>query len=180
MKKGQYYSVVITLQDVVGSNFVRFGVESTRWDHNIGLGHDAVTKKGQSYQYDKSDKEWLDLKDQSPSNVDAESCCARIKGLASDAELYDIELSKGSISKVTRTSKTKITVTAKKDGLASGYQFGYSTTKNGKYKTVNSTSTKKTISKLKSGSRYYVKVRAYVDFNGEKKFGNWSAVKRSK
>lgn len=180
VKKGQYYSVVITLQDVVGSTSVKYGVEATRWDHYIGLGHDAVTKKGQSYQYDKSGKRWLDLKNQSPSSINAGSCCARIKGLASDAELSDIALSRGSVSKITRTSKTKITATAKKDGLASGYQFGYSTAKNGKYKTVNSTSTKKTISKLKSGKRYYIKVRAYVNFDGLKKYGAWSTAKRSK
>lgn len=39
---------------------------------------------------------------------------------------------------------------------------------------------RKTISKLASGKKYYVKVRAYRTINGKKYYGNYSAVKAMK
>ena len=62
-----------------------------------------------------------------------------------------------------------------------GYQVQYSTNRDfitSKKKTVtNSAAKSTTISKLKKGKKYYVKVRAYVTTNGVKEYGGWSKVK---
>ena len=83
----------------------------------------------------------------------------------------------------------KLTVSWKKDKRATGYQIQYSTDKKFKkgvktaplvknYKTVS-----KTISKLKAGKKYYVRVRSYkkVKISGKNVilYGAWSSVKRS-
>lgn len=88
-----------------------------------------------------------------------------------------------------RTKKgKKLTVSWKKDGRATGYQIQYSTNKKFKkdtkttlvknYKTVS-----RTISKLKTGKKYYVRVRSYkkVKISGKNVilYGAWSSVKRS-
>ncbi|MBR0412945.1 MAG: fibronectin type III domain-containing protein [Eubacterium sp.] len=66
-----------------------------------------------------------------------------------------------------------------------GYQVQYSVYKNfKKKKTVTvkgKNNTKKTISKLKSKKRYYVRVRAYINQgNGEKAYSKWSKAKSIK
>lgn len=75
----------------------------------------------------------------------------------------------------------KIKVTYNSVSSADGYQIVYSANKkfkNSKKNTVNKTT--KTISKLKKGKTYYVKVRAYKLSSGTKKFGDFSGVKRIK
>lgn len=81
-----------------------------------------------------------------------------------------------------RAGKKNMTVIYKKTAGASGYQIAYSTNQNSGYKYVNlnNKTVKKTISKLASGKRYYVKVRAYRTINGKKYYGNYSAVKSVK
>ena len=85
-------------------------------------------------------------------------------------------------------AKGKIKVNWKKVSGATGYEVYISTTKNGKYKkaaTIKSgKTTTKTIakigkSKLKSGQRYYVKVRAIKKVNNKNVVGVFSAPKRS-
>ena len=76
----------------------------------------------------------------------------------------------------------KITVSFKKISGAKGYQITYST--NSKFKgssSPNTTSVKKTISKLKKGKTYYVKVRAYkLDSQKNKIYGKYSKVAKVK
>ncbi len=88
---------------------------------------------------------------------------------------------KTSVSKLASSKAKSLTVTLKKTE-ADGYQIRYSLNKNmSKSKTASSTSNKKTISKLKSGKKYYVQVRAYVlDENGKKIYSAWSAKKSIK
>ena len=82
------------------------------------------------------------------------------------------------ISSVTG-GKKNLTVSYKKVTGASGYQIAYSTNQSSGYKylNLNSKTYKKTITKLSSGKKYYVKVRAYKTINGKKYYGNYSAVK---
>ena len=72
--------------------------------------------------------------------------------------------------------KKSFTVTSKATG-ASGYEISYATSKNGKYKTVNTSNQKKTISKLTKGKSYYVKVRAYKVIDGKRIYSGYSSVK---
>ena len=72
--------------------------------------------------------------------------------------------------------KGSLTITAKSTG-ASGYEISYATSKNGKYKTVTSSSQRKTINKLTRGRNYYVKVRAYKIIDGKKVYSGYSSVR---
>lgn len=85
------------------------------------------------------------------------------------------------ISSVTG-GKKNLTVSYRKVTGASGYQIAYSTSQSSGYKylNLNSKTYKKTITKLSSGKKYYVKVRAYKTINGKKYYGNYSVVKSVK
>lgn len=64
-----------------------------------------------------------------------------------------------------------------------GFQLQYATNKrfkSTKNVAVSRGSDSKTIKKLKSGKRYYVRIRAYKFFGGKKIYGKWSAVKNCK
>lgn len=66
-------------------------------------------------------------------------------------------------------------------GSATGYEVQYSTSSSmsgavTKKLTANKPDTL-TVSKLKSGKKYYVRVRSYTNVNGEVYYGNWSDVK---
>lgn len=90
---------------------------------------------------------------------------------------------KAKITKLTTNKKHQIRVTWKKQSAA-GYQVCYSTTKSFKTNTrvlvKNSKATSKTISKLKKGKTYYVKVRAYKMVDGKRVYGSFSTVKKIK
>ena len=90
---------------------------------------------------------------------------------------------KPSIKSIKNTDKGKMVIKLKKKVTgANGYQLVYATnkkfTKNKKTLTLKSTT--KTISKLKKGTTYYVKVRAYKVSNGKKVYGKYSSVKKVK
>ena len=76
----------------------------------------------------------------------------------------------------------RLTVTCKAVKGADGYLIQYSTNKNMKNaKTVSSKTLKKNIYKLKKGTTYYVRVRAYkVDSAGKKVCGKYSGVQAKK
>lgn len=80
------------------------------------------------------------------------------------------------------SKKRNLKVSWSKVSGAKGYQIRYSTSKTFKNsKVVYTTSKYKTLSKLKSGKRYYVKVRAYkLNAKGAKVYGTYSAVKNLK
>lgn len=98
------------------------------------------------------------------------------------AKWKKISLKQAVISKVQNVSGKKMKVTVKKVNGAGGYQIQYSTKSNMKSaKTVTSSKTTKTISKLSKGKKYYVRVRAYKkDSTGKKVTGKWSKVKNVK
>jgi hypothetical protein len=97
-----------------------------------------------------------------------------------------IKPKKESITYLGTKSAKSLLVKWKKDTTVTGYQVQYSTSKKfykSKTKTVTITSKKtikKTISKLKSNKKYYVRVRSYKTSNGKKIYGDWSAVKSVK
>ena len=79
-------------------------------------------------------------------------------------------------------SKKKLTVKWNKDKRADGYQIQYSTSSKFKHSTKITVkkykTTSKTIKSLKSGKKYYVRVRTYKIVKGKKVYGSWSAAKR--
>lgn len=89
---------------------------------------------------------------------------------------------KVSLRSVITISTSSVKVTWKNIEEATGYQIKVSTNNNfSKAKTINTVNaSKKTIKKLKSGTKYYVKVRAYTKINGNKKYGNWSKIRTAK
>lgn len=79
----------------------------------------------------------------------------------------------------------KMTVSWKKGESVKGYQITYATNKSftkdvKKVHVAKAGTTKKTVSKLKSGKTYYVKVRSYITENGTKIYGSYSVVKKIK
>lgn len=89
--------------------------------------------------------------------------------------------SKVSIKSIQTVSTNAIRLSWKKVKKAKGYQIKLAANKNltkGK-KTININKNKKakTIKDLKSGTKYYVKVRAYTKRSGKKIYGKWSKIK---
>ena len=90
-------------------------------------------------------------------------------------------LTKAKIVSVKSVSKKGVKITWNKVKTAKGYQIKYSTKKNmTDAKTVTSGSLSKKITKLKSGKRYYFKVRAYKSADGSRIYGGWSSTKSVK
>ena len=93
------------------------------------------------------------------------------------AATFKIVPKKSAISKLKAGSR-KVTVSWKKHSGASGYQVAYSRSKTKGFKYASRTSkSTKTVSKLKRGVRYYVKVRAYKTIGGTRYYGKWSTTK---
>ena len=90
-------------------------------------------------------------------------------------------LTKAKIVSVKSVSKKGVKITWNKVRTAKGYQIKYSAKKNmTDAKTATSGSLSKKITKLKSGKRYYFKVRAYKTADGSRIYGGWSSTKSVK
>ena len=98
------------------------------------------------------------------------------------AKWIKIKVDKAKLLKITKISvrKVKISYTAIKK--ANGYQIQYAINSKFSGATVKTTTAKSdTISSLKKGKIYYVRVRAYiVDSTGNKIYGAWSNSKNTK
>lgn len=92
----------------------------------------------------------------------------------------------GKLVTVKSRSKKKLEVKWSKDTRATGYEVQYSTSSKFKSKTTKTVQIRKnkitgqTIKKLKSGKKYYVRVRAYKKCGKKKLCGQWSKVKNVK
>lgn len=78
-----------------------------------------------------------------------------------------------------KAGKASITVASASTG-ASGYEILYATSKKGKFKSINTASKTKKITRLTKGKIYYVKVRAYKIINGKKVYSGYSSIKMIK
>ncbi len=103
------------------------------------------------------------------------------KVVAPSASSVQKKPGKTSFKTVAGASK-KVKLTWKKANNASGYLIRYATNKSmKKAKTVSVKGTKKTITKLKGNTRYYLQIKSYVkNANGKKTYSGWSAVKSVK
>ncbi|MBR1752190.1 MAG: leucine-rich repeat protein [Ruminococcus sp.] len=87
------------------------------------------------------------------------------------------------IKSLTSPKTKQIKVVCKKTTGVTGYQISYSTSKKftkSATKTVNVTSTSKTIKSLKKGKTYYVKVRTYKKVGSSRLYSTYTAVKKIK
>lgn len=86
--------------------------------------------------------------------------------------------------KVTNIKGKKAKITWKKVKNISGYHILLATnskfTKNKKSMVVSKNAVSKTVSKLKKGKTYYVKIQAYKMYKGKKVYGKYTAVKKVK
>ncbi len=105
----------------------------------------------------------------------------------SDLTLYakwsKVTVKKASVKTVKNNAKKKAKVTIKKVSGAKGYRIQYSTSKKFKKgtKTKTTTKTSYTLSGLKKGKTYYVRVCAYkLDSKNSKIYGKYSSVKKIK
>ena len=75
----------------------------------------------------------------------------------------------------------KLTVRWKKAAGASGYQIQYAASRSMRgARTVSTSALTRTLSGLKKGSTYYVRIRAYKKVSGKTYYGAWSSVKNVK
>lgn len=75
----------------------------------------------------------------------------------------------------------KLTVRWKKAAGASGYQIQYAASRSMRgSRTVSASALTRTLSGLKKGSTYYVRIRAYKKVSGKTYYGAWSSVKNVK
>ena len=112
----------------------------------------------------------------------AETPQVQATGWAADAGLETMAAPAAvKLSSVKNSSSKSIKVTWKKQSGVTGYQVQYSTSskmKSAKTVTVKKAKTTSvTISKLKKGKKYYVRVRAYTKKKGKTKYTAWSAKK---
>lgn len=88
---------------------------------------------------------------------------------------------KATVKAAKSKDEKSLTISWKQDTKVSGYEIQYSTDKNFKNaKTVKvgkNKTTSKTINKLKSGKKYYVRVRSYKNSGNTKLNGSWSKTK---
>ncbi len=86
--------------------------------------------------------------------------------------------------KVKNKKKKKMIVSWNWKTSVAGFQIQYAWnkkfTKKKKSKMVGKWTSKKTITKLKKGKTYYVRVRAYKKSSGKKIYGKWSKIKKIK
>lgn len=109
------------------------------------------------------------------------------KGTKKNYTLYakwqKIKVDKTQITSVKNSKSKQIALKYKKVSGAKGYEISYSTDKKFKKAVTKKTTTKTSCSltKLKKGKTYYVRVRAYrIDSAGKKVYSGYSEVKRVK
>ena len=83
-------------------------------------------------------------------------------------------------SLVSGKKSLKVSLKSQKASGVSGYQIAYKVKGTSKWKTKITTKNKVTLKKLKSKKQVQVKARAFVKVNGEKHYGAWSKVMKSK
>ena len=99
------------------------------------------------------------------------------------AKWTKVKVAKASLTSAKNSKSKQILLKYKKISGIKGYEISYSTDKKFKKAVTrkNTTKTSYTISKLKKGKTYYVRIRAYkVDSTGKKVYGKYTSVKKVK
>ena len=148
----------------------------------------AYSTDGKTWKKTKTDKTSVTLKKLKSGKtykVKVRAIADSVKGKYSSVATASTKVSKVTISSLKSTAKAKATVAWKSVSGASGYVVEYSTSKKFTSKTTKKVTLKKsakktTLKKLKSGKKYYVRVKAYKTVNGKKVYGAYSSVKSVK
>ena len=99
------------------------------------------------------------------------------------AKWTKVKVAKASLTSAKNSKSKQILLKYKKVSDAKGYEISYSTDKKFKKAVTkkNTAKTSYTISKLKKGKIYYVRIRAYkMDSTGKKVYGKYSSMKKVK
>ena len=99
------------------------------------------------------------------------------------AKWIKVKVAKASLTSAKNSKSKQILLKYKKVSGAKGYEISYSTDKKFKKAVTkkNTAKTSYTISKLKKGKIYYVRIRAYkMDSTGKKVYGKYSSMKKVK
>ena len=99
------------------------------------------------------------------------------------AKWTKVKVAKASLTSAKNSKSKQILLKYKKVSGAKGYEISYSTDKKFKKAVTkkNTAKTSYTISKLKKGKIYYVRIRAYkTDSTGKKVYGKYSSMKKVK
>ena len=99
------------------------------------------------------------------------------------AKWTKVKVAKASLTSAKNSKSKQILLKYKKVSGAKGYEISYSTDKKFKKAVIkkNTAKTSYTISKLKKGKIYYVRIRAYkMDSTGKKVYGKYSSMKKVK
>ena len=122
-------------------------------------------------------------------NVGKYSVKVTLKGnyKGSGTASYDIIPKGTKITKLTKKGNVYTFKWKKQSKQVSGYEFQYSTSKSfnkGKSTKIvrisKSSITKKKVKKLKSGNKYYIRIRTYKKIKGKKYYSLWSSIKSFK
>ncbi len=143
---------------------------------SAGNANGSVTDQNQSVQN----------ADQAQITQDADQVHSSSDDQADVKETVDKKQKNTKVSKL-KAGKKSIKITWKKQATKGikGYEIQYSTNKNFKKNVKNVTinkvkTTSKTIKKLKSGKKYFVRIRTYKKSGTKKVYSNWSKAKSVK
>ena len=91
---------------------------------------------------------------------------------------FSVYAPQAAIGKVSKVGKSSASIKWSKVKGASGYQIRYSVNKGfTSAKKLTTSAKKKSLTKLKQGTTYYVQVRSFAKANGKRCYGAWSEVK---
>ena len=91
---------------------------------------------------------------------------------------FSVYAPQAAIGKVSKVGKISASIKWSKVKGASGYQIRYSVNKGfTSAKKLTTSAKKKSLTKLKQGTTYYVQVRSFAKANGKRCYGAWSEVK---
>ena len=143
-------------------------------------------KKWKSVKVKKNTATIKKLKSGTQYRFKVRAFAGKYYGTASKIVKKTTKVKKPVISKITSSKKNTAVVSWKKVTNASGYVVEYSTSKKFTKKTTKivkikkGKTTKATLKKLKSGKKYYVRVKAYKTVSKKASYGSYSAVKTVK
>jgi hypothetical protein len=155
----------------------------TSYTYNGKVKTPAVTVKNSAGKVLTKNTDYTVTYSKDRTKVGTYKVTVQLKGKYSGTKTLTFKIvpAKTTVSKLTAGSK-KITVSInKKTTQITGYQVQYSTSKtftNANSKTITSyKTTKVTLSDLRAGKTYYVRVRTYKTVNGVRYYSGWSDYK---